>query len=98
MIIERRDDDKKSRDGKTNSKHPKGMLFTISQTFIFNLLSSYFIVTLPEWLTGSPAIYMSERLHIVRECSNRSGDVFFHQKKMYFLSFAPHCFEKSYRY
>jgi hypothetical protein len=33
-------------------------------------------VTLPEWLTGSPAIQL-KRLCFARECSNRSGDDFF---------------------
>lgn len=33
-------------------------------------------VTLPEWLTGSPAIYSCQRLGFARECSNRSGDAF----------------------
>lgn len=33
-------------------------------------------VTLPEWLTGSPAIYSCQRLCFARECSNRSGDDF----------------------
>jgi hypothetical protein len=34
-------------------------------------------VTLPEWLTGSPAIHSCQRLGFARECSNRSGDEFF---------------------
>jgi hypothetical protein len=34
-------------------------------------------VTLPEWLTGSPAIKQLKRLGFARECSNRSGDDFF---------------------
>ena len=35
-------------------------------------------VTLPEWLTGSPAINNScQRLGFARECSNRSGDDIF---------------------
>lgn len=33
-------------------------------------------VTLPEWLTGSPAISSCQRLGFARECSNRSGDAF----------------------
>lgn len=33
-------------------------------------------VTLPEWLTGSPAIRSCQRLGFARECSNRSGDDF----------------------
>ena len=33
-------------------------------------------VTLPEWLTGSPAIHSCQRLGFARECSNRSGDAF----------------------
>lgn len=32
-----------------------------------------FNVALPEWLTGSPAILHCQRLHIVRECSNRDN-------------------------
>ena len=34
-------------------------------------------VTLPEWLTGSPANKQIKRLGFARECSNRSGDDFF---------------------
>ncbi len=33
-------------------------------------------VTLPEWLTGSPAIKHEERLGFARVCSNRTGDDF----------------------
>jgi hypothetical protein len=33
-------------------------------------------VTLPEWLTGSPANKQIKRLGFARECSNRSGDDF----------------------
>lgn len=33
-------------------------------------------VTLPEWLTGSPATRSCQRLGFARECSNRSGDDF----------------------
>jgi len=34
-------------------------------------------VTLPEWLTGSPANkILDKRLVFDRECSNRSGDEF----------------------
>jgi hypothetical protein len=36
-------------------------------------------VTLPEWLTGSPAISTCERLGFARVCSNRTGDDFFPQ-------------------
>lgn len=31
-------------------------------------------VTLPEWLTGSPAMKHEERLGFARVCSNRTGD------------------------
>ena len=34
-------------------------------------------VTLPEWLTGSPANMQIKRLGFARECSNRSGDDLF---------------------
>ena len=36
-------------------------------------------VTLPEWLTGSPANMQIKRLGFARECSNRSGNVSFTQ-------------------
>ena len=45
-------------------------------------------VTLPEWLTGSPANKQIKRLGFARECSNRSGDDFF----------VPFCFCRARRF
>ena len=39
-------------------------------------------VTLPEWLTGSPANKQIKRLGFARECSNRSGNVYFPHVKI----------------
>ncbi len=42
-------------------------------------------VTLPEWLTGSPAKVIRlciQRLGFARECSNRSGNVYFPHVKI----------------
>ena len=48
-------------------------------------------VTLPEWLTGSPATLVAvQRLVFDRECSNRSGDAFLLSAPFVLSSFGDH--------